>query len=287
MFSRFFVFWIIILIVILIPSFLYTFSSVSFNMGNFLSSKKISQNIYDILKDDKNSLHIWNFHYKMWNYINALDIYSNFNCETNSECIVFHHNLWNFYYKLHYNFDDVEQKIDILTNSLYSYLVSLNIKESHKTRHNYEYVLEKLLELLEENGYDLDDFFDNQDANSPWDESSNEWDSDNQSDQEDLWEEDSNQKWQERDFSELWEEEDLWDDSNQEAQQRQPSMWLWWEYSEALVPLTWEELEFLNNYIENLQREENDNRRLNTPSRRDSIFRWIDLDEFFNNTSDW
>ena len=88
----------------------------------------------------------WNYHYNNLNYTWSLNYHNLALDNLNKEEIM--HNIWNDLYKIWELQDNTEEKIEYYKKSLLNYERALNKKENKDTRENYEFVKNKLDELL-------------------------------------------------------------------------------------------------------------------------------------------
>lgn len=115
--------------------------------SKYFTALKYHNKSYKYTKNDNILYNIWNDYYKIWDYENSLEQYKKM---SKSDSLEFDklHNLWNLFYRLGEKY--INNSINFWTDSLNSYKEALLIKNEEKTRKNYEFVLDKLNNLLKE-----------------------------------------------------------------------------------------------------------------------------------------
>jgi len=278
MYKKLFISFLFIVFIFLLPSLIFTTWNYLYKYWNLLYANKINENLDNYFDDFKIKMMLWNYHYRFWEYENFLEKYNKVDCEWDKNCFNYYHNLWNTLYYYWKDFDN-DDKLEIWKSSIYSYLKALTIKQDKKTVYNYEYVLEKLKQLMDDMWIDYDEL---EDSDSFQDEKINngswEWDIK----QEEYWDEGQKEYDTLKDNN-----KENWDDENPiNYQERQYSMWLWWEEEEAFIPLSEDEKEYLEKYLEDLKQEELNNMHLNIPSKQENLFDIFNRSNFYWN-SNW
>lgn len=146
--TSFFV-WIIVF-VLLLPSAIFILSNLAFWPGNnYIFSNNMNKYLEKIFpKNEKIQLKKWDYYYRLWEYEKALQTYVKINCKTEEVCFSLSYNLGNTYYRLGENNPYTNEKIWLWQKSLSSYQKALWVKEDENTRKNYEFVLKKLNDLM-------------------------------------------------------------------------------------------------------------------------------------------
>lgn len=258
------IFLFILIFIILLPSLLFYVSNLAFWPGeNYIFANNINKKLEKIFtKNDLLKLKKWDFYYKLWEYKDALEKYSQAKCLNNKTCFILNHNVWNTYYKLWEFEAEKLRKISLWQSSLSFYTKALNVKQDIQTKKNYDFVLEELRKLMKED--------------------------------EEKKEEEKEEDKQSQEKNEKQDENNDQENNNEETEQITPkaeSMKISEEHENAKESLTKEELEALEKYIESLKQEEKQNIELNKPKKSNDIFDILSDDfmfgDFDRNENDW
>ena len=270
---------ILLLIILIIPSFIFLYSNIEFKNNKFYLSNKINYYLEIFFRDNRKlELARANFFYKSWRFDDARKIYEKYKCNSKKECFILNHNMWNNYYYNNTVIDDLDERINLLELSLQSFLNALDIKYDEETKYNYEYVLKQLEKLKKEKELEeLRQLAQNDgrmETPPPWMQNPNQ-DWNNWKEWEENWENWNN--W-EKNWKENWENwnnwqnkwkdlDDNWNEDDLEIVERWPRRWIWWTQEEAYIPLTSEEKKELENFLRQLEADERNYRHLNKPQR--------------------
>ncbi len=141
------VLWIIA--VIILPTLIF-FVSNSIFVYNVIFANTINKYLENFFPhNDLLILKQADFYYKIWNFDAALKQYKQMNGKNKNICFILFHNLGNTSYKLWENKNNL-QKMELWKNSLSYYIQAIDIKKDIQTQQNYNFVLEKLLELIQQ-----------------------------------------------------------------------------------------------------------------------------------------
>lgn len=266
------IFFLIFIFVFFLPSIVFFVSNLSFNSWNFLFAWKINNFLSDYFDNPELKLKKWDYYYRLGEYKDAIRTYSQIDCTSWWDwnfCYELFHNKWNAYYREWEKTTNINEKILLWTNSLKSYNSSLNIRQDSETQANYEFVKEKLEDLLNSKQKD-------QQEQSEQDQEQQQ----EQNDENSKEEENNNNNSQDKDTDSSNNQNDSWEQpwNNEQIIPKSPSMWLWWEEEEWNKELSKEEKEFINRYLEWLENEEVRNRELNKQQKNDIFDNFFDFD---------
>ena len=228
--------------------------------------------------------------YNSWSYKLSWELLSW--ALVNNNNFILGYNLWNSYYKLWEENNNIDEKILHYTSALESYSGSLALKYNQDTQDNYEHVEEKLNELLNPEEQVQEDNTTN--------ENPNEWESENSSDENNSeengnsWEENQksdkeweNTEWSEnKEWEESWTEWDNWEEGDNWEEKESNNDWWdnWWEWNKSWNNLSKEQLEQIEKYAEDLKKSEFYNQKYfnkKEPEQNQDID-WFFRDSFFD-----
>lgn len=261
-------FIVFVLSIILLPSMIFFMSNSTF-WNNFIFSNNINKSLESIFSEnDLLKLKKADYYYKLWEYDKAFKKYLEIDCNNKDTCFILNHNIWNTAYKLWENLNNLD-KLNLWQKSLSYYSKALNIKYDKKTKKNYDFVLNKLNDLIKE--IKKQDESKNNKENSNEEEKQKEQNNEKEQKQ-DKWSSDSN--W--------WKEESVIP--------KMPSIQINNDKKKALEPLSEEEKTKLENYMKWLQEEEKQNIEFNKPQDDRDITKILEEDffsTFDKNENDW
>lgn len=230
--------------------------------------------------------------YNTWSYQESVDIFSEALLLNNDYII--NYNLWGSLFKTENKVKTIEGKIKLYNEVLEIYSWSLTIKYNQDTQDNYEYVQDKLNQLLnpeeenqeEANNNDASDESENTESNSEGWKSENSENDTNNSDSE------NKESWNDSSKTEEWEKNE-WSESNQPEESKensQESEWQnensqWYENNQW-NNLSQEELQQIEQYAENLKKSEFYNQKYfnkKEPEENQDID-WFFRDPFFDDS---
>jgi len=191
----------------------------------------------------------WDFYYKMGMFEKAIDLYSKVKCESEKTCQKLYHNIGNSYYKSA-DFLDEKQQIEYYKNALWSYQKSLNYTFNDETKKNYDFVLNKLQALMDKIKEEAQKN-ENQKSQEKKDEDTQE--NQKQEQQQEQWQK---SQWNSDEIIPKW-------NSIQISPQELETIEKW---------LTPQEKKEIQEYLEQLKREEWENRNFNKPQEKKDIF---------------
>lgn len=151
----------VITLVILLPSMIFMISTNYFNNTTTpYIWNEINRNLSQIFtKDEVLKLDRWNVYYNMGDYKNAVSVYRLIDCDDLSleNCFILNHNIWNAYYRL-WDLGGVllSDRVAYWTNAIDFYLRALKIRDDEETEANYDFVMEKLKKIYDENSRELE-----------------------------------------------------------------------------------------------------------------------------------
>ena len=174
----------------------------------------------------------WSFSWALWYHKSLLNI------KESPEIL---HNLWNDTFQI-WRLNQNEQEKRLLYNkALEYYSWSLVISENLETRENYNYVLNKLDELEQDQEQENDNQNNQSDEKSS-DDKNQEWSGKQKWETKEWWEK---KEWWET--KEWWAEWENWENNNQNSS------------SEEKKPLSESDMKELNNYIDKLKKQQENN----------------------------
>lgn len=277
----------IILFFLLLPTWIFFLSNLAFwPWDNYIFSNNMNVYLEKIFpKNEKIQLKRWDYYYRLWEYEKALQKYVKINCKTQEICFSLSYNLGNTYYKLWEKSLSPNEKISFWQKALSSYQKALEVKEDDHARKNYEFVLKKLNELMDEIQQNIQS---NQNQNQP-NETQKSDPQENNSQQE---ESDKTQEEQEQqENSQESGEQEQPQNQTDETQPRGPSIKIDENAIDETTKLTPDQKEAIEKYIENLQQEEKNNIHLNKPREQRDIYDILREDFMFEdlnkNQSGW
>lgn len=281
------IFIIILVLIIILPTLIFFLSNLAFwPWNNYIFANSINKNLEKVFsKNELLKLKKADYYYRLGEYDKSLENYLKIDCKDDKVCFNLYHNIWNTYYKLSQNQIPDLEKISLLQKSLSYYSKALNIQFDQETKKNYDFVLEKLNELIKKTKEDS-----KQEEKPKQEESKSEEDKqenqDNKEQENKNDEESENKQTQENQNSEntnSWETQ-----GNSQEQQNQtqiqpkwPSMKIDEEREDAKNKLSLEEQKQIENYIEWLKLDEQQNINLNKPQKSNDLFDILRDDFFF------
>ena len=285
-------FWIsFLLFFLLLPSGIFFLSNLAFWPGNnYIFSHNLNRHLERFFRNnDKIELKKWDYYYRLWEYQKALEKYTKIDCKIDSLCIILYYNLGNTYYRLWEYSQQSTDKVGFWQHALSTYQKALQLQEDEKTRKNYEFVLKKLNDFMQEMKKKQEEKDDSQ-LNPPQEE-------------EEKWENETSQtdekeKEQENETSpssekpeEKSQESQPQEQTSDQIQPRGPSIKIDENAPESSKELTQEQKEQIQWYIEQLKQEEKNNIHLNKPREQQDIFDILRDDFIFGwmkqNQSGW
>lgn len=140
-------------IIFILPTLLFLFSNYSFSkLDNFIFSQHVNKKLeYIFPNNDFLKIKRGDFYYRMFDFDKALESYFKVDQKKFPYNDILFHNIWNTLYNLWYQEKNFENKVNYWQQALSYYLKSLDEVEDIQTRKNYEFVLEKLNELMQKN----------------------------------------------------------------------------------------------------------------------------------------
>ncbi len=277
---------------LVLPSIIFFASNLAFwPWNNYIFSHNINKYLEKVFpKSEKLQLKRWDYYYRLSEYEKALQNYAQLDCKSDEICKVLYHNLGNTYYRLWEYSHNNNDKISFWQKALSTYQKSLKIQDEEKTRKNYEFVLKKLNELMEEIKNQQEEKEEQEDEANNWEKQQNE-----QENEETNWEKEQNEQTEtEKSGENSWEntseenQNNTWEDT---PQPRGPSIKIDENALQEAKPLTPEEKQAIELYIKELQEEEKSNVHLNKPRTQRDIFDILKEDfmfeDFGKNKNGW
>lgn len=239
------------------------YSGSIYNYNSALNWKKDDTILYNLA---------WNY-FKVWDFENSLNFYSQTKFATGSQDFYdLNYNLWNTFYRIWEKSQEKKDKIDNYKKSLDSYKKVLDLIEDKKTKENYDFVEKKLKEL--ENSHKEDNSSpQNNDKNQEW-QNKNETNSWSQNETW-SWSQNQTQSWSEsKDENQQW----------QSNQSERPEEYRVWE-TDKIDKLTQEEKKELENYNLYLNQEQKNNidNFWKQEQNQEDLFDKFMQDPFFDN----
>lgn len=252
------IFLFILIFFILLPSLIFYISNLAFWPGkNYIFANNLNKKLEKIFpKNDLLKIKKADFYYKLWEYKKALELYSQVDCKNLENCFILYYNIWNTYYKL-WDFEEEKlKKISLWQSSLSFYSKALNLKDDLETKKNYDFVLEKLRELMKKEEEKKEEEK-KQENNEKKDENKTE----------------ENQEKLEKNDTKKQQEDKI--------QPKQDSIKINENSENASQELSKEEKDEIEKYIEQLKQEEKQNINLNKPKEEKSVFDILEEEFFF------
>ncbi len=270
-----------VIFILLIPSFIFFLSNLAFwPWDNYVFANSINKKLEKIFpKNDLIKLKRADYFYKLWEFDKALEKYMELDCLNSENCFILNHNIANTYYKI-WEFSLDQKKLEYWQKSLSHYSKALDNKYNIETKKNYDFVLDKLNKLMEE--------LRKKEQEKPKPESEEKQESqkeEKKQEQEEKKEQDSNTQKEDNENTQSWEEQ------QEQVIPKWESLKID-ETSEKLQkPLSNEDKQEIEKYIEQLKKEEEQNINLNKPKDNRDIFDIFEDDFFFEwfdkNENDW
>lgn len=277
----------IILFFLLLPSWIFFISNLAFwPWNNYIFAHSLNKYLAKIFpENEKIQLKKGDYYYRLWEYEKALQQYGKIDCKTDFICSILYYNLGNTYYRLWENSHQITDKLWFWQQSLSGYQKALQIKEDEKTRKNYEFVLKKMNEFIDEmkKKQESEKQPPQLPESSQEDKDTQEKD-DTQSNTQELKDE-NNTPWEEKS------QEPQSNASDDNIQPRGPSMKIDENALDTTPELTPEQNDEIQEYIEQLQQEEKNNIHLNKPREQKDILDILRDDfmfeDFGKNNNGW
>lgn len=270
-----------VIFILLIPSFIFFLSNLAFwPWNNYIFANSINKKLEKIFpKNDLIKLKRADYFYKLWEFDKALEKYMELDCLNSENCFILNHNIANTYYKI-WEFSLDQKKLEYWQKSLSHYSKALDNKYNIETKKNYDFVLDKLNKLMEELRKK------EQEKPKPEEKQESQKEEEKQESQkEEKKEQDSNTQKEDNENTQSWEEQ------QEQVIPKWESLKID-ETSEKLQkPLSNEDKQEIEKYIEQLKKEEEQNINLNKPKDNRDIFDIFEDDFFFEgfdrNENDW
>ncbi len=274
--KNFLIFLSIIIFVLVFPSLVFFVSNLAFwPWWNYIFANNINKKLEKIFPNNSIlKLKKWDYYYKLWEYDKALENYLKVNYQNNETCFTLNHNIWNTYYKL---WDKIESKVDKISlwqKSLSFYSKALNIKQDLETKKNYDFVLEKLRELIKKT-----------DEKPKEDKKDKEPEKKDEKNQTSSWSENKEKQGNPNENNKKQEDSQ----SQDQIVPKAPSVKIDEKSSEAKNKLSpWEKQE-IENYMNSLKEEEKQNIDLNKPKEINDLFDILNNNFFtpFDKNENW
>ncbi|MDD5769844.1 MAG: hypothetical protein PHE25_02660 [Candidatus Gracilibacteria bacterium] len=138
-----------IILIILTPSIFFCISNLSFN-NNFVFSNNINNLLGKIFKNnDLLKFKKGDYYYKAGDYQKAINKYLGINCKNDKDCFILNYNIGNSFYKYGAS-QNILERLSAWQRGLGYYKMALNINYNEQAKKNYDFVLSKINELLDE-----------------------------------------------------------------------------------------------------------------------------------------
>ncbi len=276
----------IILFFLVLPSWIFFVSNLAFWPGNnYIFAHSLNKYLAKIFpENEKIQLKKGDYYYRFWEYKKALEQYTKIDCKTDLICSILYYNLGNTYYRLWENTPQITDKLWFWQQALSVYQKALQILEDEKTRKNYEFVLKKMNEFIDEmkKKQELEKQPPQQE---PSQENQDTQENDSPQPNTEELQDENNNTWEEKSQSPQP------NTSDNQIQPRWPSMKIDENALDTVPELTQEQKEEIQKYIEKLQQEEKNNIHLNKPREQKDIFDILRDDFMFEwmkqNQSGW
>lgn len=230
--------------------------------------------------------------YNTWSYQESVDIFS-WALLFNNDYVI-NYNLGNSLFKTDNETINIENKIKLYNEVLEIYSGSLAIKYSQDTQGNYEYVEDKLNQLLnpKEEKQDKESSNENSDNSDNNESNTEEWESEGSKNETNNDESENNESWKDWSKKEEWENKEWWEsnESQQLDKNSEESDWKnknsQWSENNQWNNLSKEELEQIEKYAENLKKSEFYNQKYFNKKESDENqdIDWFFRDQFFDDS---
>jgi hypothetical protein len=245
-----------------------------------------------IISNNINNKAVWE--YNSWSYKISSDLFSW--ALVDNQNSILKYNLWNSYFKLWEKNNNTDNKIKHYSSALESYSGSLFIEYNEKAQENYEYVEQKLNDLLNPEEKQEDNNSEENSEEPKSKETSNEEKSTqnaNNKVNQDSWEKwEESEKWDQTWENKEWSKNSEWEDSTEEWDNSEESEFKsnsWenrWDTNDNWDNLSKEQLEQIEKYADDLKKSEFYNQKYfnkKDPEQNQDID-WFFQDPFFDDS---